>query len=234
MDIIASVQNIIDTARGLTDKSFDIIFETLRRCAEPYLEELCRKNRRRNIITAALNSLTLVPAVLCAVFTGYLQSKALIVLSLLSLLLLARTIFNGLRFLFTVVRPNFEILSFSLPCLLKTFAERHSVEKAIKAAIAMAVRIYYDRKLPASVKKIHETVSRIDIIKSREEIEQKAANDFYPLVKQYLLQGLLLSTLLWTVMYGLFLGLIKTVIFTSALDTPVWRIVFWVFQSGVR
>ncbi|MDR2782657.1 MAG: hypothetical protein LBB48_02245 [Treponema sp.] len=71
---------------------------------------------------ATLNSLTLVLTVLCAALTGYLQNQALLILLILSLALLARTIFNGLRFLITVVKPNFEIIAFSLPCLLKSFA----------------------------------------------------------------------------------------------------------------
>ncbi|MDR2797806.1 MAG: hypothetical protein LBB80_05635, partial [Treponema sp.] len=167
----------------------------------------------------ALNPLTLVLAVLCAAFTGYLQSKAFIILSALSMVLM------GLRFLITVVKQNYEIISFSLLCLLKSLAEHPSAKKAVKVTIAMAVHFYYDRKLSAAAKTVLQVASQFNSIKSSSDIEEKAAKDFYPLVKQYLLQDLLFNTVLWVAAYGMSLGLIKTIIFTNALGMPVWWII---------
>jgi hypothetical protein len=118
--------------------------------------------------------------------------------------------------------------------MFKSFIARHSVEKAVKETIGMAVRFYYGKKLPKTAKTVHRVASWFNIIKSPHEIEEKAANDFYPLVKQYVLRGLLLSVILWTAVYGIFLGVVKATIFTYALGIPVWRVLFWVFQPGIR
>ncbi|GHV79257.1 hypothetical protein AGMMS49944_10480 [Spirochaetia bacterium] len=218
--------------RSLTDTAIDIASKAGQSYAETELEKLCRISRKRNIVTAALNTVTLILLVLSAVFTGQLQGKTLFILSALNLILLARAALNLSRFLFTVVKPYYKVISVSLPCFFRSLVKQRSPEQAIKTTIKTVCRFYYTDKVPGLAQTAHKFASLFDLVQSPAEIEDKAARDFYPLVKKYIIQGMMLNIALFVVCYGIFIVITKQIIFQLALHMTVWKVLFYVFRAN--
>lgn len=218
--------------RSLTDTAIDIASKAGQYYAKTELEKLCQISRKRTIVTAALNTATLVLLVLSAVFTGQLQGKTLFILSALNLILLARAVLNLSRFLLTVVKPYYKVISFSLPCFFSSLAKQRTLEAAIKTTIKTVCRLYYTDKVPELAQTAHKLASLFDLVQSPAEIEDKVARDFYPLIKKYIIQGLFLNIVLFAVCYGLFIIITKQIISQLALHMTVWEVLFYVFRAN--
>jgi hypothetical protein len=172
---------------------------------------------------------------LCLVFVAFfireLKDWGIFAAALINYIILGRAVFNITRFIRTLM-PYRELVGNILPVLCGSANFRN----AIKDSIRFVIR-FYITKAPEIAQKIYSLGSVIDAFPKLNEIEDKAVNDFYPLVCRFLRVVLLYNVLLFTVCYGLLIFIVKhfaigTMLNMSFVDLYAYPFVYIMEGTG--
>jgi hypothetical protein len=227
MNLIETLGNIFQKGIEITQKAVEVTHtasEMLLDAAavviikkgEEELKKTCARSRRNLVISAILNGVMLLAAVLIAFFLRELETWGILAIALINYVILGRAVFNILRFTRTIILPYRELIMLLIPAFPGELRKRKSFEGAVKETIRAAVR-YYVAKAPEIAQKIHGAGSILGAFPSLGEIENKAAADFYPLVCRLLRVILLYNILLFTFCYGLLVFIVKRFIIGTML-----------------
>jgi hypothetical protein len=184
---------------------------------EEKLKEFCEKSRKDLVVSASLNGVMLLFAVLSVIFLQRRNGIGILAAALVNYVILGRALFNAARFLRTILIPYRRLIAFTLPVFFNGLAVLKSLKLAIQVSIVAVFDYFYKDKVPPTLKIAHEISSAFGLIKNREEIKNKAADDFYPLVCRFFRVVLLYNVLLFTVCYGAVVFIVKRFMFNAML-----------------
>jgi hypothetical protein len=207
---------IFSLTRTISNTLLDTVTNVVIAAGEKKLRETYTRSRRNLIISAILNGVMLLVAVLAMFFLRDLKTWGTLAAALINYVILGRAVFSILRFIRTIVLPYRELIVLLIPVFLGELRKRRPFEGAIKETIRAAVR-YYVAKAPGIAQKIHSVGSILGAFPSLSEIENKAAADFYPIVCRFLRVVLLYNILLFTFCYGLLVFIVKRFIIGTML-----------------
>jgi hypothetical protein len=206
------VQKAVKVTRTAADILLDAVAGEVRKQGEEKLREFCEGSRKNFLVSAILNGSMLLCLVFVALFVRGLKEWGILAAALINYVILGRAVFNITRFIRTLM-PYRELVGHILPVLRGSA----NFQSAIKDSIRSVVRFYITRA-PEIAQKIYSIGSVIEAFPKLNEIEDKAAEDFYPLVCRFLQVVLLYNVLLFTVCYGLLVFIAKFFIIGNMLN----------------
>jgi uncharacterized membrane protein YkvA (DUF1232 family) len=222
---------IIRAVRLSTDYAIDDLSAKALRKGREELEKINGQARKRFIISAALDGTMLLCALFAAFLMPEIKNAGIFAASIINYVILIRAFCNIARFFLTVIIPHHSLIGFVFPVFAAAIYEFKSLTVAIKASIVAVTRYYYydyDRrnKIPNALRIVHEIAADFGLVKSVDEIEDYAADVFYPLVYRFL-RAILFNILLFTVCYGVFIFIVKYFMFRQTLGMSLWRL--WIY-----
>jgi hypothetical protein len=205
-------QKAVKATHTAADILLDAVTGEIRKQGEEKLRGFCERSRKNLLVSAILNGSMLFCLVFVAFFVRKLKEWGILAAALINYVILGRAVFNITRFIRTFM-PYRELVGNILPVLRGSA----NFQSAIKDSIRSVVRFYITRA-PEIAQKIYAIGSVIDAFPKLNEIEDKAAEDFYPLVCRFLRVVLLYNILLFTVCYGLLIFVVKHFIIITMLN----------------
>jgi hypothetical protein len=218
---------LVEFVRALTDGAIDAASDYGKFAAKKNLEKIIDQGRKNFRLSIILNAVMLVIATGVAFFIADLRSAGIFIVALINYVICGRAIINIIRFFRTVIIPYREIIKKAIPGFFVAFRRSRSFETAVKMIIRVTFNYYYSDKLSDKVQTVHRLASLFGFAKSKSEIENKIADDFYPLIRYFVIKILIYNILFFTVCYGFFVFILKTLIFNVFLDIPLWKL--WVY-----
>jgi uncharacterized membrane protein YkvA (DUF1232 family) len=206
------------TIKTITDAVLAAASAYARQKAMESLTELNARAYKNLGISAALNGVMLLCAVLSVVFLRQRGGIVILAAALVNYVILGRALFLIIRFFCTVLIPYRRLIGFALPVFFDGLVMLKSLKLAIQVTIFAVVDYFYKDKVPPAFQIVHEIASAFGLIKNREEINDMAVTDFYPLVCRFLRVVLLYNVLLFTVCYGLLIFLVKHLVIGTMLN----------------
>jgi hypothetical protein len=219
------VQKAAEVTRTASDMLLDAVAGEVRKQGEEKLKEFHEKSRKSFIVSAILNGSMLLCLVLIAFFMRELKDWGIFAAALINYIILGRAVFNITRFIRTFM-PCRELIGNILPVL----CDSANFQSAIKNSIRSVIRFYIVRA-PEIAQKIHSIGSVLGAFPKLTEIENKASNDFYPLICRFLREILLYNVLLFTVCYGLLIFIAKFFIISAILNMSFVDLYIYPFVS---
>jgi uncharacterized membrane protein YkvA (DUF1232 family) len=216
--ILFIAEQIKITIRYITDASLDVASAHIRRKGEESLAKLNARAYKDFIISAALNGVMLLCAVLSMIFLRRRNGIGILVTALINYVILGRALFSVVRFFYTILIPYHRLISFVLPVFFNGLGILNSFKLAIQVTIVAVVDCFYHEKIPPAFKIVHQIASDFALIKNRDEIKDMAAADFYPLVCRFLRVVFVYNVLLFTVCYGLLIFVVKRFVIETMLN----------------
>jgi len=223
------LEKLVGIPRKAADALLDAAATEIIKKAEEKLDELNRNTKKNLVVSAALNLSMLLCAALTAILMPELKSWGLLIAALVNYVILARAVFSVIRFIRTVLLPHKDLIALLLPVFWESLRELRSFEIAIKTTIRAAVR-HYIEKAPPIAKMIHGVGSILGVFPNLSEIENKAAQDFYPLVCRYLRAVLLYNVLLFTICYGVLVFILKCFVLTGIFKYGIFDLYIYPFR----
>jgi uncharacterized membrane protein YkvA (DUF1232 family) len=214
--ILLIVNHVKSIIRSATDAALDAASAYARRKGVESLVELNAKAYKNLIVSAALNGTMLLCAVLSVIFL-HQRGIGILIAALVNYFLLGRALFNVVRFFRAILVPYRRLIAFALPVFFNGLRMLKSLKLAIQVSIVAVVDYFYEDKVPSALKIVYKITSDFGLIKNRDEINDMAANDFYPLLLRFLRMVLLYNVLLFTVCYGLLIFIAKFFIMGTML-----------------
>jgi hypothetical protein len=206
------VQKAIEVTRTAADILLDAVAGEVKKQGERKLNEFYERSRKNFIVSASLNGSMLLCLALVAFFVWELKGWGILAAALINYIILGRVAFNVTRFIRTLM-PYRELAGHILP----VFRRSANIQIALKDSIRSVVR-FYITKAPEIAQKIYAAGSVIGAFPKLNEIEDKAVEDFYPLVCRFLHMALLYNVLLFTVCYGILIFVAKYFIIGTTLN----------------
>jgi hypothetical protein len=206
----------VKVTRAVTDNLLDTAVSVLIQKGGEKLQEFYEKSRKNFIVSLVLNGSMLVCLSLAIFFLHELLRLSLLAAALINYVVLGRALFNAALFVRAAVLPYRELIVFLFPGFIGALRKPRSLEGAIKETTREAVR-YYVAKAPEIAQKIHSVGSILGAFPNLAEIENKAANDFYPFICRFL-KAVFFNILLFTVCYGLLIIIVKMFIIRGMLN----------------
>jgi hypothetical protein len=219
------VQKAIEVTRTAADMLLDAAAGEVKKQGEEKLKEFYEKSRKNLIVSAVLNGSMLLCLVFVVFFARELNDWGILAASFINYIILGRAVFNITNFIRTLM-PYRELAGNILPVLRGSA----NIQRALKDAIRSVVR-FYITKAPEIAQKIYGAGSAIGAFPKLSEIEDRAADDFYPLVCRFLRVALIYNALLFGICYGLLIFVVKhfiigTMINMSFVDFFVFPFVY--------
>jgi uncharacterized membrane protein YkvA (DUF1232 family) len=211
------VMQVKTAVRLAADAALDAASAYARQKGRESLAKLNANAYRNLAISAALDGVMLLCAVLSVIFPRQRNGIGIPAAALVNYVILGRALFNITRFFRTVLVPYRGLVAFVLPVFFNALAALKSFKPAIQVSIVAVFDYFYQNKVPSAFKIAHEISSAFGLIKNRDEIKDKAVNDFYPLVYRFLRVVLLYNVLLFTVCYGAVVFIVKRFLFSAML-----------------
>jgi hypothetical protein len=209
---IEFVQKAIEVTRTASDILLDAAAGEVKRQGEKKLNEFYESSRKNLIVSASLNGSMLLCLLIVVFFVRELKGWGILVAALINYSILGRAAFNTTRFIRTLM-PYRELAGHILPVLRGS----RNIQIAVKGSIRSVIR-FYITKAPEIAQKIYAAGSVIGAFPNLKEIEDKAVEDFYPLVCRFLRVAFLYNVLLFTVCYGLLIFAVKHFIIGITLN----------------
>jgi hypothetical protein len=206
------VQKAIEVTRTAADILLDAAAGEVKRQGERKLKEFYERSRKNFIVSASLNGSLLLCLALVAFFVRELKGWGILAAALINYSILGRAVFNTTRFIRTLM-PYRELAGHILPVLRGSA----NIQGAVKDSIRSVIR-FYITKAPEIAHKLYAAGSVMGACPKLNEIEDKAVEDFYPLVCRFLRMALLYNVLLFTVCYGILIFVAKYFIIGTALN----------------
>jgi hypothetical protein len=222
------VQKAVEVTRTAADILLDAVAGELRKQGEEKLKEFGEKSWKDFTVSAILNGSMLLCLVFVAFFVRELKDWGILAAAFINYIILGRAVFNITRFIRTLM-PYRELAGSILPVLRSSV----NFQSALKDSIRSVVR-FYIIKTPEIAQKIYAIGSAIDAFPKLNEIEDKAAEDFYPLVCRFLRVVLLYNVLLFTVCYGLLIFVVKYFIIGTMLNMSFVDLYAYPLVYGIR
>jgi hypothetical protein len=221
---------LVKFVRALTDSAIDAASDYGKFAGEKTLRKIIDRGRKNFRLSVILNAIMLVIATGVAFFIVDLRATGIIIVALINYVICGRAIINVIRFLRTVVIPYWKVIKKAATEFFAAFWRSRSFEIAMKAAIRVTFSHYYNDKLSGKVQTVHRLASLFGFTKNQAEIENKVADDFYPLACRFVIEILLYNIFLFTACYGFFIFILKTFIFSTVLKISIWQIWVLPFQ----
>lgn len=217
-DDVVIILLVVKTIKRATDAALAAASAYARRKGREFLAEFNVRAYRNFIISAALNGVMLLCAVLSVIFLRQRNGIGILAAAFVNYVILGRALFNIARFFCTVLVPYHRLIAFALPVFFNGLGMLKSLKLAIQVTIVAVVDYFYDDKVPSALKIVHQIASDFGLIKNRDEIKDMAVTDFYPLVCRFLRVALVYNVLLFTVCYGLLLFVVKHFVIGTMLN----------------
>jgi len=221
-------QSTVELTRTISNTLLDTAANVVIAAGEAKLQETCARSRKNLAISAVLNGAMLLCAALVAFFMPELKVWGLLAAALISYVILGRAVLTLVRFVRTTVLSYKELIILLIPVFLTELRKHKSFEGAIKETIRVAVRQYI-AKVPEIAQKIHSVGSLLGAFPNLAEIENKAAEDFYPLVCRFLRVALVYNVMLFMVCYGVLVFIAKHFIFGTMLGMSFFHLYAYPF-----
>jgi nucleoside diphosphate kinase len=204
-------QKAVEVTHTAADILLDAVAGEVRKQGEERLKKFYEKSRKNLIISAILNGSMLLCLVFIVLFARELKDWGILAAALINYIIMGRAVFNIMRFIRTVM-PYRKLIGNILPGLRGSENFRSAIKNSIRSVIR-----FYITGAPEIAQKIYNIGSAMDAFPKLNEIEDKAAEDFYPLVCRFLRVALLYNVLLFGICYGAFVFIIKRFMFNAML-----------------
>jgi uncharacterized membrane protein YkvA (DUF1232 family) len=216
--IVFITVKIAKIAKTITNAALDAVFEDAQRKGKETLAELNARAYKNLGISALLNGVMLLCAVLPVIFLRQRNGISILIAALVNYVILGRALFSCVRFLRTVLVPYHKLIVFVLPVFFNGLRMLKSLKLAIQVTIAAVFDYFYADKVSPPLQIVHEIASTFGLIKDRDEINDMVVTDFYPLVCRFLRVVLIQNVLLFTVCYGVLIFVVKHFVIGTALN----------------
>jgi uncharacterized membrane protein YkvA (DUF1232 family) len=238
-DDVAVVFFVVDltikAVKAFTDAALEAASAYVRQKGMESLTELNSRAYKNLGISAFLNTVMLLCAVFSVVFLRQRSGIVILAAALVNYVILGRALFNFARFFRTVLIPYHRLIAFALPVFFNSLGMLKSFKLAIQVTIVAVVDYFYKDKIPPVFQIVHEIASAFGLIKNRDEINDMAVTDLYPLVCRFLRVILLYNVLLFTVCYGLLVFVVKHFVIGTMLNMSFidFFIYPFVYMAGI-
>jgi uncharacterized membrane protein YkvA (DUF1232 family) len=216
--ILFIVGQIKTAIRLATDAAFNAASAYAQRKGAESLAELNARARKNFAVSAVLNGVMLLCAVLSVIFLRQRNGIGILAAALVNYVILGRALFSIAKFFRIILIPYRKLIAFVLPVFFNGLAVLKSLKLAIQVSIVAVFDYFYKDKVPPALKIVYEIASAFGLIKNRDEIEDMTVTDFYPLVCRFLRVILFYNVLLFTVCYGLLIFVVKHFVIGTMLD----------------
>jgi hypothetical protein len=184
--------------------------DSVRRMYENYWKNL--------LISVAVNVLIILTA-LSSFFFFSVNHISILIISLLSLGLTVRVLIRSVKTFIRVI-PHIDII---LKLITDIFYSR-SLPEAIKKAIRNKFQEIYYQETNGFVRTIHGAFATLGFIKSADAIEEDVVDEFYRLIKYYILETIASRIVVIAVFYGFFFIFLRQYIFSYTLKMSAFQI----------
>jgi hypothetical protein len=219
-----SVVSVI--SKSITDRIIASKIEEIFLQAKGRIYKLYQDYYKSVFISAALNC-AIICVSLVPFFLRLVSGAVVLIVSLLTLWIVIRVFVNTLLHIRIVVL-NWSVIK---PRLGKFFRlkKRNSWEDTIKKMIRGEYRNVYDTKVNDFLRIAHYIGSRLNLVKSKENIEDDVVEVFYHLIAGYVKRLVVYRIITVAVFYSIFIFLLKPYIFSLTLKMTLVDILLFPF-----
>jgi hypothetical protein len=151
------------------------------------------------------------------------KTPLLLVISFVSFFMMFRALVNAVRSL-RLMYPHRRTIRYFLK---KFFLFPPSFYFSVRQTIRMMYQDIYEQNTNAFSRGAHKVFSFFRFIKSTDEIEDEVVDEFYRLIRDFLLPYLVYRVIALTVFYSAFILLLKPLVFSTAIDMKVYEILLY-------
>jgi hypothetical protein len=127
-----------------------------------------------------------------------------------NLVMFGRMVLRIFGFIRDVFKPYGELIRIAGKSAWTILFQERSLNASIKNAIKSVTRYYYKLKTPAFIQNtVVPLAEKNAIISPLGEIEDTIANEFCPIIRWYLIKGILPNFIIFTVTYGTIIFLVR-------------------------
>ena len=174
-------------------------------------------------INAAIVLLTLIPY-----FFFSINDIIIVVISVMSLIIVARLIYQTIKNL-VEIRPYIGDISVFLIGL----RDCKSLPVAIREFIRYKFQGLYFEKTNKAVRIAHSIFGGLGFIKSSDDIEDEVVDEFYHLIKNLIIKNIVYKIAAIFVFYSVFVFLLKPVVFSYAMEMNIFQVLFYPFTVAI-
>jgi hypothetical protein len=175
------------------------------------------------LVSGGLNVLIIITALL-SFFVFSVNHIAIIIISLLSLALIIQMLILTIKNIVKAIHHIGDILTF-----LKDMCSFKSVPATIRELIRYKYRGVYYQNTNDFTRTAHGIFSTFGMVKSSDKIEEEVVDEYYSLVKDYLLRIVLSQIAIATIFYGFFLFFLRNHIFAYTMKMNLMEILLYPF-----
>jgi hypothetical protein len=155
--------------------------------------------------------------------TKILASNVMIgCISLISLFMMLRWVFRTIRYVIRMY-PYRYVFAYFLNVFFKSFSFKHSVRSTIR----MLYNRTYNENTNAVGRFTHKVFSVLRFVKSSDEIGGDVEEEFYRLIRDFLISYIIYRIIAMTVFYGVFILILKPLVLNQTLHMNFFEIIFY-------
>jgi hypothetical protein len=186
-----------------------------------------------NYLSNLVLSIVLNVVMIALSITSYLffpGSKVIIIaISLITVFMMARWIINTIISIVRDIYPHLSIIQDFIKNLIST----KSLSFSIKWAIRMEYRKIYEANTNGIGRFAHSAASLLGFVKSADDIGDDVVDEFYILIKDYLLRVIIYKISAFLVFYGIFIMVLKPIVFSYTMNIGFLKLLVFPFTIGI-
>jgi hypothetical protein len=228
--VLAAGSVISVISKSVTDRIIALKIEELFLQAKGRIYKLYQNYYKSVFISAALN-LMIICVSLVPVFLRRVNNAVILSVSLLTLCIVIRVCVKTLLHI-RILAVNWSGIK---PRLGKFFRliKTNSWENTVRKMIRAEYRNVYDTKVNDFFRIVHYLGARLNLVKSKENIEDDVVEAFYHLIVSYVKRLVVYRIIAIAAFYSIFIFLLKPYIFSLALKMSLADILLFPFAYTI-
>ena len=210
------------TDRVISKKIEDALTKT--RCK---IQEWYDDYRKNVIISFSLNTVIILLTIIPYYFFS-INNTIIIIISSISLFMMARFIYRAIRDIRKIIPYLYHIKEFINDLMLYK-----SISIPIKGRIIEIFNEIYESNTNKVSRIAHSTIAMLGFVKSYDDIEGEVVNEFYKVIKTYLINNIIYKIMAFSVFYFIFIFFLKPFVFTNVMKMNIIEAVLYPFTVAL-
>jgi uncharacterized membrane protein YkvA (DUF1232 family) len=245
--IMLVLKNVGHVFRQISDKIIEKKITDAKNAATLKINALYADYKRNVLVTVVLN-IFVIAVTLTAYFFFTINAAVICIVSIISTIMMVRNMYRTAKTVRTValninhliqIDNNDTVITLTITYwqVVQVFRQKLRLLKSVPVAIKESIRFLWRHLYTAITndvtRTLHSAGKKIEIIKSPGEIEESIVKKFYPLICNYLLRNILYKIAALFAFYGIFLLLLKQLVFAHTVHMGALQVMLYPFTVAL-
>lgn len=178
----------------------------------------------KNVILFSALNIVIVLLTIISYYFFSINNVIIIIISAISLFMMVRFFYRTIRNIAKIIPYSYQIKEY-----FKDLIFCKSLRIAIKERIRNIFFDIYESSTNKVSRLTHSAVAMLGFVKSIDDIGVEVVNEFYNMIKLYLIKNIFYKTIAFSIFYIIFVLLLKPLVFTFTMNMNIIEAILYPF-----